>query len=197
MATHSSILAERIPEESGRLQSTGLQRVGHNWQTGGNGNLLQKEVLSTSKTRAAPQTLVFNTAEPAAGHCQPTPPLETLGHSQASLAQFLVGSLLLPPGSWYTQGFVCALKESVSPILWKFCNQIPLAFKVKFPGGSQSLCQIPRLGNLSWALEKVLTKCGPLEKGMANYFSILALRTPLRVWRGKKIWHWKINSPGL
>ena len=41
--------------------------------------------------------------------------------------------------------------------------------------------ETPRLGNLSWALEKVLTKCGPLEKGMANYFSILALRTPLRV----------------
>ena len=36
---------------------------------------------------------------------------------------------------------------------WKFCNQIPLASKVKFPGGSQSLCQIPRLGNLLWVLE--------------------------------------------
>jgi len=32
MATHSSIIAWRIPqsEEPGRLQSTGLQRVGHN-----------------------------------------------------------------------------------------------------------------------------------------------------------------------
>ena len=32
MATHSSILAWRIPwmEEPGRLQSTGSQRVGHN-----------------------------------------------------------------------------------------------------------------------------------------------------------------------
>ena len=31
MATHSSVLAWRIPwtEEPGRLQSTGLQRVGH------------------------------------------------------------------------------------------------------------------------------------------------------------------------
>ena len=31
-ATHSSILARRIPwtEEAGRLQSMGLQRVGHN-----------------------------------------------------------------------------------------------------------------------------------------------------------------------
>ena len=33
MATHSSIHAWRIPwtEEPGMLQSTGLQRVGHNW----------------------------------------------------------------------------------------------------------------------------------------------------------------------
>ena len=35
MATHSSTLAWRIPwtEEPGRLQSTGLQRVGHDWAT--------------------------------------------------------------------------------------------------------------------------------------------------------------------
>ena len=41
-------------------------------------------------------------------------------------------SLLLSPGSWCVQGFVCALQESFSPVLWKFCDQIPLAFKVKF-----------------------------------------------------------------
>ena len=35
MATHSSILARRIPwmEEPGGLESTGLQRVGHDWVT--------------------------------------------------------------------------------------------------------------------------------------------------------------------
>ena len=35
MATHSSILAWRISwtEDPGRLQSMGLQRVGHNWVT--------------------------------------------------------------------------------------------------------------------------------------------------------------------
>ena len=32
------------------------------------------------------------------------------------------------------------------PVLWKFCNQISLAFKVKFPGGSQSLCWTPQVG---------------------------------------------------
>ena len=65
----------------------------------------------------------------------------------------LWGSLLLSPGSWCERGFVCALQVTVSPILCEFCNQIPLASKVKFPGGSQSLCQIPRLGNLLWVLE--------------------------------------------
>ena len=35
MATHSSSLAWKIPwtEEPGRLQSLGLQRVGHDWAT--------------------------------------------------------------------------------------------------------------------------------------------------------------------
>ena len=48
------------------------------------------------------------------------PQLETPGHSQGSLGQSLVGSLLLSPGSWCTQGSVCALQESVSPVLCKF-----------------------------------------------------------------------------
>ena len=34
------------------------------------------------------------------------------------------------------------------------------------------------------------------EKGMANHFSILALRTPWTVWKGKMIGYWKRNSPG-
>ena len=61
-------------------------------------------------------------------------------------------SLLLSPGSWRAQGFVCVLQECLFPPgLWKFCNQIPLSFKVRFPGGSLSFCWIPRLGNLMWA----------------------------------------------
>ena len=34
----------------------------------------------------------------------------------------------------------------------------------------------PKMGR-SW--RRGLTECGPLEKGMANHFSILALKTPL------------------
>ena len=86
------------------------------------------------------------------------PPLETPEHSPTSLAQSLVGSLLFSPGSCSAQDFVCALQESVSPVLWKFCNQILLAFKVKFTGGSQSLCQVLSLGNLLCALELVIVQ---------------------------------------
>ena len=43
---------------------------------------------------------------------------------------------------------------------------------------------------------RVLAKCGPLEKGMANHFSILALRSPWTVWTCKNTEHWKVSSPG-
>ena len=161
-------------------------------------------------------TNALSAPNPGVGHHRSTPLPETPGHSQASLGQSLVVSLLLSPGSWcaqclvcalqesvsqvlykfwglysgingnllqeglchtqvcctqspfpcssplltctserdtqtqvwlsltsrvcgvswYAQGFVCALQESVSPVLWKFCSQIPLAFKVRFLGGS-------------------------------------------------------------
>ena len=47
MATHSSILAQRIPwtEEPGRLQSMGLQAVRHNWATNTKHNLKKMIVL--------------------------------------------------------------------------------------------------------------------------------------------------------
>ena len=61
------------------------------------------------------------------------------------------------PFSWVLLCFVCALQESVSPVLGRFCNQISLASKVKLSGGFQSLCQISRVGNLLWVLELFLT----------------------------------------
>ena len=45
---------------------------------------------------------------------------ETPEHSRTSLDWSLVGSLLLSPGSWWAQDFVCAFQESVSPVLCKF-----------------------------------------------------------------------------
>ena len=56
-------------------------------------------------------------------------------------------------------------------------------------------CHIGPL-KMDGSLWRVLTKRSPLEKGMENHFSILALRTPWTVWKGKKMGHWKMNSPG-
>ena len=72
------------------------------------------KIMVTSFKRSHACTATLSAPNPAAGHHRPTPPLETPGHSQASLGQSLVGSLLLSPGSWCTQGSVCALQESVS-----------------------------------------------------------------------------------
>ena len=107
-----------------------------------------------------PLTLQQDTADPG-GEIPLTPPLETPGHSEASLSQSFVGSLFLAPGSWCTQGFDCA-KSLFPQSSVKFCNQIPQDSKVKFSRGSQSLCQILRLGNLLWVLE--LWPCGKLKK---------------------------------
>ena len=68
----------------------------------------------TSFNRSHACTAALSAPNPAAGHCPGTPLPETPGHSQASLSQSVVGSLLLSPGSWCAQGFVCALQESVS-----------------------------------------------------------------------------------
>ena len=100
---------------------------------------------------------------------QPLTPLETPGHSQAGLTQSLVGSLLLSPGSCCTRSCLCPPRVSVSPVLWKFWNQIPLAFKVRFPGDSQSLCRIPWLGSLLWALEL----CDAMRTSVVQLFSSL------------------------
>ena len=43
-----------------------------------------------------------------------------------------------------------------------------------------------------WVKVKSSNKLWSTGEGMANYFSILALRTPWTVWKGKKIGHWKM-----
>ena len=64
--------------------------------------------------------LLHSAPNPEAGHHWPMPLPETPGHWRESLGQSLVGSLLLSSGSWYAQGSVCTLQESVSPVLCKF-----------------------------------------------------------------------------
>ena len=78
------------------------------------------KIMATSFKKHCARTERLSAPNHAAGHHQATPLLETLRHSWASLGQSLVESLLFSPGSWCTQGFVCALQESVSPVLCKF-----------------------------------------------------------------------------
>ena len=70
--------------------------------------------MATSFKRSRACTATFTAPTPAAGRHRPMPPLETPGHSSASLGQSHVGSLLLSSGSWCTKVSVCALQESFS-----------------------------------------------------------------------------------
>ena len=49
--------------------------------------------------------------------------------------------------------YLSRLESLFPPVLWKSCNQILLAFKVRFPRDSQSLSQVPRLWSLTWCSE--------------------------------------------
>ena len=60
------------------------------------------------------------------------------------------------------------LESLFSPVLWKSYNQILLAFKVRFPGDLQSLCQISRLGSLTWSSEP--------SQQCKNFFAITVLQ---------------------
>ena len=48
----------------------------------------------------------------------------------------------------HTRFCLCPPGVSVSSVLWKFCNQILLSFKARFPGDTQYICLIPRLWSL-------------------------------------------------
>ena len=80
----------------------------------------------------SPRSVVFSDPDFMVGHCWPTLPPETHGYSQACLAQSILGSLLLFPGSWCTAGFVCDLQESVS--LVRLVGASPLSLDVEYLG---------------------------------------------------------------
>ena len=62
------------------------------------------KIMGTSFNRSCARAAALSAPDPTAGYHGPSPPPETSGHSQASLGQFLVGSLLLSPGFRCTQG---------------------------------------------------------------------------------------------
>ena len=69
------------------------------------------KIMVTSFKRSHTYIATLSAPSPAAGHHQPTPPLDTTEDSQASLGQSLVRSKLLSPGSCCAQVFVCLTKS--------------------------------------------------------------------------------------
>ena len=78
------------------------------------------KIMVTSFKRSQAYTAVLSAPWP----CSRPPPTHTFTRDSwiltGKLDQSLEGSLLLSPGSWCIQGSVCALLESVSPVLCKF-----------------------------------------------------------------------------
>ena len=60
------------------------------------------------------------------------------------------------------------LESLFPPVFWKSYNQILLAFTVRFPGDSQSLCQAPRLGSQMWGFQA--------SQQCENFFGIIVLQ---------------------
>ena len=77
------------------------------------------KIMVTSFKRSNAGTATLSAPSPAADHQWPKPLLETPGLLWASLDQSLVGSLLLSPESWCTQGCLCPPRVC-SSVLCKF-----------------------------------------------------------------------------
>ena len=76
-------------------------------------------IMVTSFKRSHACTATLSAPNSAAGHHQHMPLFEISGHSQASLGQSLVGSLLLSPVSWCTR-FCLYPPRVYFPVLCKF-----------------------------------------------------------------------------
>ena len=75
--------------------------------------------METSFKRSHAHTAALSAPDPAAGHHQPMPLLDSwaLTGKSGSVSCGLAAPL---SWSWFAQGFVCALQESVPPSLCKF-----------------------------------------------------------------------------
>ena len=104
--------------------------------------------------RGPSQTAAASSPIPVVSPCQPTPPRETLQQQQV-LVQYPWSHCSFPLSLGAHRALFVPSKTgvSVSPGLRKSCNQILLAFKVRFSGDSQSLCRSLRLGSLTWDSE--------------------------------------------
>ena len=109
-------------------------------------------------------------------------------HCQVVLVQFGLTAPLL----WalmHTRVCVCSLR--LESLFLQSCgslyNQIPLAFKFRFPGVSQSLCWIPRLGSLTWGSE--------ISQQWENFFGITFLQPVGHLPGRYEVWFYRECAP--
>ena len=135
MATHSSVLAWRIPGtgQPGGLPSMGSHRVGHDRSdSSSSSNPVLACTGSLVGLMVTSKGLIVNTQllglllpmplSPQQATCRFTPLQETCKHSQADLTQSLVGSVLLFPVSWYRQAlFVPSMNLCFPQSIIKSC----------------------------------------------------------------------------
>ena len=108
--------------------------VGCRLYSRGNGDLLQEDVCQHTMP---PRIAAVSAPAPKAGHYQPTPQPYSQTVTDKSGSVSCGGSLFF--FSWvlvHIRFCLCPPKISVSPILWKFYNQIPQTFQTRFPENS-------------------------------------------------------------
>ena len=180
MATHSSVLAWRIPgmAEPGGLLPVGSHRVGHDWS-----DLAAAAANSREGTQLHPPTENW-----IKDFLSMAPPIWTRPSIPLSLS--------IPSGSFH-KPFYPSPSEGRQTENYHHRKLTNIITWTTALSNSVKLWSMPcRATKMDRSWCRVLAKCGPLEKGMANHFSIPALRTSWTVWKDKKIWHWNMNSPG-
>ena len=117
------------------------------------GDLLREDLWQHA---TPPRTAAASVPVPAMSPCRLRPPQVTLPTVAGSFVS--VSSGVTAPFPWvvvHVRLCLCPprVESLFPPVLWKYYNQSPVAFKVRFPGDSQPLYQIPRLGSLMWGSE--------------------------------------------
>ena len=79
------------------------------------------------------------------------------------------------------------LAAAAAAVLWKSYNQIPLAFKVRFLGDSQSFCRIPMLRSLTWGSE--------LSQQWEIFFGVIVLQFVGHPYGRYGIWLYRDCTP--
>ena len=128
MGTSPSKLWELVMDrEACVLRFMGSQRVGHDWVT----ELNWMKIMETSSKRSHAHTAALSAPDPAAGHCQPMPPLEDSwtftvyrqvwvsllwGHCSFLLGSGMHKVLFVPSKSLFPQSCVSPVIKSHWPL---------------------------------------------------------------------------------